>query len=156
MNTLPHPLPSTLQDISFMVGTWHGRGAEGWVEEIWGQPTGNNLTAIFRHHLDGKVIRFELVAFTDEKGYVEATVRFFKGDLSDPAGQPEPCRFFLHELTENSMSLFTDDLSEGAYVKYQRDGDTLRSAMTIGEPCGEQFTFKFHPAPKSSLDLSYF
>lgn len=156
MNTLPIPIPSTLRDISFMVGTWHGRGPEGWVEEIWGQPTGNNLTAVFRHHRDGDVFKFELVAVNDESGFVQATVRFFNEDLSDPEGLPEPCRFFLYELTENSMSLFTNDLTEGAYVKYKREGDILRSGMSIGQPCFECFTHVFHPAPKNSLDLSNF
>lgn len=137
----------TLANIAWITGTWHGKGADGWTEELWGPSQHNHITALFRHHTSTELDRIELVILSDLNGHIEAVARFFTGDLSSPGGDPPPAVFHAIEVTEDSFTLYTDDIDEGAWVKYKRTGNTLHSAMTIGKPCDDNFTFQFELQP---------
>lgn len=54
------PLEPKLENIAWIVGTWHGEAFGGITEEIWSEPSGGSMMATFKLIVDEKVQFYEI------------------------------------------------------------------------------------------------
>lgn len=74
--------PATLADLSWMVGSWTGKGLGGVAEESWLAPSGGTMLGMFRMTKDSKPVFYELVTLTEEGGSLIMRLKHFNSNMT--------------------------------------------------------------------------
>lgn len=120
----------SLDDLSWLVGRWVGKGFGGVCEEVWQPSSGGSMIGTFRLIVDGKAQFYELMTITMESGKPTMKLKHFNADLT---GWEEKDKFVTFEFV--SM-LDSGILFEG--LKYHKVSDgALTVTVMVGSSDGE-------------------
>jgi len=120
----------SLDDLSWLVGRWVGKGFGGVCEEVWQPSSGGSMIGTFRLIVDGKAQFYELMTVTMELGKPTMKLKHFNADLT---GWEEKDKFVTFEFVSMSDSGI---LFEGLTYSLTPDGG-LRVTVMVGSGDGE-------------------
>ena len=72
----------SLDDLSWLVGRWVGKGFGGVCEEVWQPSSGGSMIGTFSLVVDGKAQFYELMTITMESGKPTMKLKHFNADLT--------------------------------------------------------------------------
>ena len=138
------PLAHTLDNMSWMVGTWRGAGLGGEIEEVFLEPRAGAIPAVFRLVHPGEngsetatFYEFTLVEQNEvgdgdnaEGMRPRITYRLHHFNPGLSRWEDEPVEFELIRLTD-SEALFKEigDTEEYSRLRYRRTGDTMTAEL---------------------------
>ena len=75
-------VPATLEDVSWMVGSWVGDAFGGTFEEVWNPPSFGTMVGMFKVMGDEGVSFYELMLLAEEQGSLVLKVKHFSPDFT--------------------------------------------------------------------------
>lgn len=121
----------SLDELDWLVGSWHGTGLGGSVDEVWLPPTGQAMVGVFRLTRDGEVAIYELMTIRELAQGLVLELKHFGADLTAWEAPDETVRFPLVRAAADT--LYFDGLT------YLREGpDRLRIWLAMGRRDGEE------------------
>jgi hypothetical protein len=123
-------LESTLENIAWIAGTWHGEAFGGQTEEIWSEPSGGSMMATFKLIVDGKVQFYEIEIIREIENSLVLQLKHFDNSLKGWETQNETVDFPLKKITEHrvvfeGMSFERVSANEmNVYVDIKENGKT--------------------------------
>jgi len=122
---------ATLDDASWLVGSWSGTAFGGTFEEVWNAPSAGTMIGLFKLYGDDGVAFYEIVLLSIEEGTLSLKVKHFNADFSAWEDKPDYVEFRLVRKEKDALhfgglSLYkrNDDSIDGYIV--MRDGENLR------------------------------
>ena len=73
---------ATLEDVSWLVGSWEGEAFGGTFEEVWNPPSLGSMIGFFKFMGDEGVAFYELLLLVEEEGSLSLKVKHFNPDFS--------------------------------------------------------------------------
>ena len=74
--------PATLDDVSWLVGSWEGEAFGGSFEEVWNPPSRGSMVGFFKFMGDEAVGFYELLLLVEEEGSLSLKVKHFNPDFT--------------------------------------------------------------------------
>lgn len=134
--------PATLEDVSWLVGSWTGEAFGSTFEEVWNPPSAGSMIGFFKLIGDGQVTFYEILLLVEEEGSLSLKVKHFNPDFTawEEKGEYVTFRFIkagedavhfsgisFYRISDDEMHAFLvlrtgDDIREEKLV-YQRRPD---------------------------------
>lgn len=92
-----------LDAIAWISGSWEGKALGGTVEEIWTPPLGNSMMCTFKLVINNKVIFYEFVTISEEKGTLIMRLKHYDEKLHGWEKKDETVDFKLVKVTPNRV-----------------------------------------------------
>ena len=73
---------ATLDDVSWLVGSWEGEAFGGTFEEVWNPPSLGSMVGFFKFMGDESVAFYELLLLVEEEGSLSLKVKHFNPDFT--------------------------------------------------------------------------
>jgi len=128
----------SMDDLTWLVGAWEGKGLGGEVVEVWDRPRGNAMMGMFKLIKDDKVVFMEIMSIMPGDEGLELRVKHFHGNFVAWEDKDQYVTFKLQEAGENFANF------SGLTMK--REGDqlklVLRMRMKNGETRDEVFEYQ--------------
>ena len=135
----PSKRPSaTLDDVSWMVGSWVGEGLGGQVEEVWAAPSAGSMLGLFKAYKDGKPSFYEFFALVEEEGSLILKLKHFHPNLDGWEAKDDYVSFPLVAV-EEGVAYF----GGLTYRLVAPDEMHAHVAVSRGDEMGE-FSFVYH------------
>jgi len=122
--------PATLDDASWLVGSWTGTAFGQKFEEVWNPPSAGTMVGLFKLFGDDGVAFYELLLLSVEEGTLSLKVKHFNADFSAWEEKPDYVNFRLVKkepdaLHFGGLSFYKrgDDAIDGYIV--MRNGETV-------------------------------
>ncbi|MCP9750674.1 DUF6265 family protein [Ferruginibacter sp. HRS2-29] len=93
----------TINDLSFMAGTWTQDHEWGWMEEHWSKPMGNCMASSFRCVKDGKVVFYEFMVIEQDSSGPVLKLRHFNAGNIAWEDKNSPVEFVVLSIQKNSV-----------------------------------------------------
>ena len=75
-------VPGTLDDVSWLVGSWAGDAFGGTFEDVWNPASLGTMVGMFKVMGDGEVRFYELTLLAEEEGSLVLKVKHFSADFT--------------------------------------------------------------------------
>jgi hypothetical protein len=112
-----HPA-ATLEDASWLVGSWNGAGFGKRFEEVWNPPSSGTMVGMFKLFGDDGVSMYELMVLTVEDGTLSLKIRHFSADFTAWEEKDE-------DVTLRLVKKEDDALHFGMISFYRRSADHI-------------------------------
>ena len=96
-------VPGTLEDVSWMVGSWTGDAFGGTFEEVWNPASLGTMVGMFKVMSDGKVSFYELMLLTEEEGSLVLKVKHFNADFTAWEEKDDYIKFRLVSIESGAV-----------------------------------------------------
>ena len=73
-NNQSYVIGATLDEFSWLEGTWRGESPNGLVEQIWSEPLGESIIGTFRIHDGTKTIETQFYSLQEKEGVIELNI----------------------------------------------------------------------------------
>ena len=113
----PHP-EATLEDASWLVGSWTGKAFGERFEEVWNPPSSGSMVGMFKLFGDDGVSMYELMMITVEDGTLSLKIRHFDPDFTAWEDKDE-------DVTLRLVRKEDDALHFGTISFYRRNEDRI-------------------------------
>lgn len=97
------PPAATLDDASFLVGSWAGTAFGNHFEEVWNPPSANSMVGMFKLYDGDEVAFYELLLMTVEDGTLSLKVKHFSADFTAWEDKPDFVDFRLVKIDEDAL-----------------------------------------------------
>jgi hypothetical protein len=121
---------ATLEDASWLVGSWNGTAFGQKFEEVWNPPSAGTMIGLFKLYGDDGVAFYELLHLSVEEGTLSLKVKHFNADFTAWEDKADFVNFRLVSKDEDALhfgglSFYNrgDDAIDGYIV--MRDGEDL-------------------------------
>ena len=122
---------ATINDVTWISGTWKGEAFGGITEEIWSEPLGDSMMASFKLVAEGKVQFYEIEIIRELKESLILQLKHFHGDLKGWETKDQTVDFPLVKITDLAVyfdGMTFEKVSEkemNVYVlMHEKDGST--------------------------------
>lgn len=115
---------ATLDDASWLVGSWTGRGFGQQFEETWNPPSAGSMVGLFKLFSDDGVAFYELLLLVVEDGTLSLKVKHFNADFSAWEDKADYVNFRLVKKEENALHF-------GGLSFYQRGDDAIDAYIVM-------------------------
>ncbi|MGB5245978.1 MAG: DUF6265 family protein [Woeseia sp.] len=124
---------ATLDDASWLVGSWNGTGFGQRFEETWNPPSAGSMVGLFKLYGDDGVALYEIMLITVEEGVLSLKVKHFNADFSAWEEKQEHVNFRIVKVEENALHF-------GGLSFYRRGPDKIDGyiVMRNGDEVSEQ------------------
>ena len=95
--------PATLQDVSWLVGSWTGDAFGSRFEEVWNAPSAGSMVGMWKLMKDDQVVFYELMLIVEEEGSLSLKVKHFADDFTAWEVKEDFVRFRLVAFDENAV-----------------------------------------------------
>jgi len=95
--------PATLQDVSWLVGSWTGDAFGSTFEEVWNAPSAGSMVGMWKLMKDDQVVFYELMLIVEEEGSLSIKVKHFADDFTAWEVKEDFVRFRLVAFDENAV-----------------------------------------------------
>lgn len=120
---------ATLEDVSWLVGSWEGEAFGNAFEEVWNPPSAGSMVGMFKL-LDGDEVSFyELVLLVEEEGSLSLKVKHFNADFTAWEEKEDYVTFRFVKKEDNAVHFsgisfyrISDDEMHGYLVLRNKDG----------------------------------
>ena len=123
--------PATLEDVSWLVGSWEGEAFGSTFEEVWNPPSAGSMVGFFKVINDDEVSFYELLLLVEEEGSLSLKVKHFNPDFTAWEEKGDYVDFRFVKAEENAIHFsgisfyhISDDEMHGYIV--MRKGDEVR------------------------------
>ena len=123
--------PATLEDVSWLVGSWEGEAFGATFEEVWNPPSAGSMVGFFKVINDDEVSFYELLLLVEEEGSLSLKVKHFNPDFTAWEEKGDYVDFRFVKAEENAIHFsgisfyrISDDEMHGYIV--MRKGDEVR------------------------------
>jgi hypothetical protein len=123
--------PATLEDVSWLVGSWEGEAFGSTFEEVWNPPSAGSMVGFFKVISDDQVSFYELLLLVEEEGSLSLKVKHFNPDFTAWEEKGDYVDFRFVKADENAIHFsgisfyrINDDEMHGYIV--MRKGDEVR------------------------------
>jgi len=142
---LPQPQSTSVEDLSFLTGSWRGELGDSLVEETWLPPEKGNLTGVFRMTEGGSVSFVEIMTITETNVSTMYRLRHFNSALVPWADEIDgPMEAVVELVDEESVRLNMVNPAFGVEaMTYDREGDTLVGTVVFMDKNREPFSLTF-------------
>lgn len=110
--------PATLDDASWLVGSWSGTAFGQEFEEVWNAPSAGTMIGLFKLYGDDGVAFYELLLLSVEDGTLSLKVKHFNPDFSAWEDKEDFVNFRLVGVEDNALHF-------GGISFYKRDDDSI-------------------------------
>ncbi|MGB5331228.1 MAG: DUF6265 family protein [Woeseiaceae bacterium] len=122
---------ATLDDASWLVGSWSGPAFGATFESVWNPPTAGTMVGLFKLYGDDGVAFYEILVLSVEDGTLSLKVKHFNADFSAWEDKEDYVEFRLVKREDDALhfgglSFYkrSDDVIDGYIV--MRNGEDLR------------------------------
>ena len=123
--------PATLEDVSWLVGSWEGEAFGSTFEEVWNPPSAGSMVGFFKVISDEHVSFYELLLLVEEEGSLSLKVKHFNPDFTAWEEKGDYVDFRFVKADENAIHFsgisfyrISDNEMHGYIV--MRKGDEVR------------------------------
>ena len=109
---------ATLEDASWLVGSWTGTGFGQRFEEVWNPPSADSMVGMFKLMNDDGVSFYEILLLTVDDGTLSLKVKHFNADFTAWEDKADYINFRLVAKEEDALHF-------GGISFYRRDADTI-------------------------------
>lgn len=147
---------ATIGEVAFLAGRWQGTMGRGsHVEEVWTNPSGNNVVGMFRWlKADGTPTVFELLTIQEEDGTLALRLRHQTASGTSWEEKDKPVTMRLAEKREN-LALFTAyrDCGDLASCRYEVREGKLFIEVAFAQPSEQDAANGKKPRPALRFEL---
>ena len=116
------PVPTRVDDLAWMSGSWESANGDRWLEETWSAPRAGVMLGFARHGRGDALHEFEFVRLqAGEDGVVTY--------LAQPQGRPA-VPFRLARAEPGEAVFENPDHDYPQRIRYRRDGDSLTATIS--------------------------
>lgn len=94
---------ATLEDASWLVGSWEGTGFGQQFEQVWNAPSAGSMIGLFKLYGEEGVSFYELLELRVEDGSLSLKVKHFNADFTAWEDKPDFVNFRLVKLEEDAL-----------------------------------------------------
>lgn len=94
---------ASLEDVSWLVGSWSGDAFGDTFEEVWNPPSAGSMVGMFKLLKDDQVAFYELVLLVEEEGSLSLKVKHFNDDFTAWEEKPDYVRFRLVKVEKDAV-----------------------------------------------------
>lgn len=121
---------ASLQDVSWLAGSWSGEAFGDTFEEVWNPPSAGSMIGMFKLLKEGRVAFYELVLLVEEEGSLSLKVKHFNDDFTAWEDKEEYVDFKLVKVEKDAVhfsGLSFHRINENEIHGYLalRDGDNV-------------------------------
>ena len=126
---------ATLEDISWLEGSWKGEAFGGKFEENWSKPTGGSMMFNFKLVVDGKVVFYELGHIIEKENTLLYQIKHFDPNLKgwEEKDKSEDFRFIKKDKNRMYFDNFT----------FEKVSDNEVNVYAYFEESKEEVVFNF-------------
>ena len=124
---------ATLDDVSWLVGSWSGPAFGGTAEEHWNPPSAGSMVGLFKLMDGEKVVFYELLLLVEEEGTLNLKVKHFNPDFSAWEDKEDYVNFRFIEANDDAIHF-----SGISFYRISPDELHVYLAMRRGEELFEQ------------------
>ena len=134
---------ASLQDVTWLVGSWAGEAFGSTFEEVWNPPSAGSMQGMWKLLDDDEVVFYELMLLVEEEGSLSLKVKHFNADFTAWEDKQDYVRFRLVKLDENAvhfsgLSFYRiDDNEIHAFITMHHEG-TVREEKLVYRRRDEQ------------------
>lgn len=121
---------ATLEDASWLVGSWSGPAFGAMAEEVWNPPSAGSMLGMFKVYNDDAVIFYEIIILVEEEGSLSLKVKHFNADFTAWESKEDYVNFRLVSVEEDALHFtglsfyrITDD-ELNVYIALTDNGET--------------------------------
>ena len=97
------PPVATLDDASWLVGSWAGTAFGSQFEQVWSTPSAGSMVGTFKLMNEGQVVFYEILLLTVEDGVLSLKVKHFNPDFTAWEEKEEYVDFRLVDFDEQAL-----------------------------------------------------
>jgi len=94
---------ASLEDVSWLVGSWTGTAFGNAFEEVWNPPSAGSMLGMFKVLDEDEVSFYELVLLVEEEGSLSLKVKHFHSDFTAWEEKEDYVRFRLVKIADNAV-----------------------------------------------------
>lgn len=94
---------ASLEDVSWLVGSWSGEAFGNTFEEVWNPPSAGSMMGMWKLLNEDKVVFYELMLLVEEEGSLSLKVKHFHGDFTAWEEKADYVRFRLVKFDQNAV-----------------------------------------------------
>ena len=132
----------TLDDASWLVGSWSGPAFGAMAEEVWNAPSAGSMVGMFKVYKDETVIFYELIILVEEEGSLALKVKHFNADFTAWETKEDYVNFRLVSVEEDALHFtglsfyrINDDLLH-VYIALTNNGETTEHKLIYNRTDG--------------------
>lgn len=126
---------ASLQDVSWMVGSWTGEAFGNTFEEVWNPPSADSMVGMWKLLDEDQVVFYELMLLVEEEGSLSIKVKHFTADFIAWEDKEDYVRFRLVKIGEGIVhfsGLSFERISEDeihAFIAMHEDGNVREEKL---------------------------
>ena len=134
----------TIDDLAWLVGSWHGEGLGGRVEEHWTNASGGTMLGAFRLVREEEVHVIEYVMITEEEDRIALRFKHFRPDYTTWEDN-RPLEFTLLSVSGREAIFHSEvpDQTSPRRITYRLSDDGELSAVVAGSDAEGRLEEKF-------------
>lgn len=134
----------TMDDLAWLVGSWHGEGLGGEIEEHWTIASGGTMLGAFRLVREKKVHVIEYVMITEEEDRIALRFKHFRPDYTTWE-EDRPLEFTLLSVSGHEAVFHSEVLDQNSprRITYRLSNEGELSAVVAGSDAKGQLEEKF-------------
>ncbi len=127
---------ATLEDVSWLVGSWSGEAFGSNFEEVWNPASAGSMVGMWKLLKDDQVVFYELMLLVEEEGSLSIKVKHFSEDFTAWEDKEEFIQFRLVRITADEIHFAgisfyrINDDEIHAYIVMKHDGEVREEKMT--------------------------
>lgn len=122
---------ATLDDASWMVGSWTGTAFGQQIEAVWNAPSAGSMVGLFKLYGDDGVTFYEILLLSVEEGTLSLKVKHFSPDFTAWEEKPDYVNFQLVKKEKDALHF-------GGLSFYKRGDDAMDGYIVMRN--GENIT----------------
>jgi len=115
---------ATLDDVSWLVGSWSGSAFGGTFEETWSPPSMGSMVGFFKLYDEDRVAFYELLLLVEEEGSLSLKVKHFNPDFTAWEDKEDYVTFRFISAEEDAIHF-------SGISFYRIDADTLHGYLVM-------------------------
>ena len=128
--------PATLEDVSWLVGSWEGEAFGSTFEEVWNPPSAGSMVGFFKVISDDQVSFYELLLLVEEEGSLSLKVKHFNPDFSAWEEKEDYVNFPFVKVEDDALhfagiSFYSLGDNEIHAYLVMRHGDEIREEKIV-------------------------
>lgn len=125
---------ATLEDASWLVGSWTGTAFGKQFEEVWNPPSAGSMVGLFKVYDEKGVSFYEIMLLTVDEGTLSLKVKHFNADFTAWEEKGDFVNFQLVKLDDDALHF-------GGLSFYRRDDGTIDGyiVMKSGDDVTEHY-----------------
>lgn len=127
---------ATLDDVSWLVGSWQGEAFGGTFEEVWNAPSAGSMVGLFKLMQGDEVAFYEILLLIEEEGTLNLKVKHFSADFTAWEDKEDHVNFRFVKAEEDAVhfsgiSFYRVSESEMHAWLVMRSGETVREEKLV-------------------------